>query len=169
MELLLSGDAGEQAENTVRAGEMEVELTRTPTRAYRIGLRQQREYARVQVMYSSIRAQSGPAILRDSTTVYGSWNTRNTTTSATISFRVRIDSLQWEREEQEKVGQRQVEQEDVGHGAKTETAGKSKGGYDQAVTHHAQQENQAEDAGLEHFDGELLISSLTKACFILVE
>ena len=74
---------------------------------------------------------------------------------------VSVHRLQGEREEQEEVGQRQVEQEHVRHGAEPEAAVEGEGGDDQAVSQHAQQEDEAEEAGLEHFDElELLLAGI---------
>lgn len=53
-----------------------------------------------------------------------------------------------------------MEQEDVGHGSQTDAAVGGKGGDDEAVSDHTQREDKAEDAGLEGFDGELVLASL---------
>lgn len=70
---------------------------------------------------------------------------------------VSVNGLQWDREEQEEVSQRQVEQEDICHGAKPEAAVESKGGDDQAVSHNAQQEDDAENTSLEGSDDASLV------------
>ncbi|TNN53680.1 hypothetical protein EYF80_036086 [Liparis tanakae] len=293
--LLLLRGAGrsERRQPESRSSRSTSRRKRPPPRAYRAGLRPQRAYASEQVTVSSSTPQNGPAILRDSTAAYGSWNATKTRTSATMSFSrvpvpqragdrgvarhhdgegraedadhgaagegfeplasrraavrlavvprdlgverlgeaeerrhephggggrlpdrreapaqpergvrpghrrvavhadagqqqeaaVRVDGvagargavegaggggasaqgdggLQRQREEQQEVGQRQVQQEDVGHGARPRAAADGEGGDHQAVPRHAEQEHQAEGGELEGLDGELLIARL---------
>lgn len=56
-----------------------------------------------------------------------------------------------------------MEQEDVSHGSQMDAAVGGKGGDDEAVPDHTQREDNAEDARLKGFDGELVLASLAPA------